>query len=63
MTQGICELLWLKFILEDLRMKWDEPMRLYCNNKYAINIYHLVRRDRTKHIEFDRHFIKKKNEN
>jgi len=32
MTQGICELLWLKIILEDLRIKSDDPMRLYCDN-------------------------------
>ena len=29
MTQGVCELLWLNTILEDLKIKWDEPMRLY----------------------------------
>nr|KYP56922.1 hypothetical protein KK1_003173 [Cajanus cajan] len=34
MAQGICELLWLKIILEDLRIKWDEPMV-----KSRLNIY------------------------
>lgn len=28
MAQGICELLWLKIIVEDLKIKWDGPMRL-----------------------------------
>ena len=28
MTQGVCELLWLKIILEDLKIKWDGLMRL-----------------------------------
>lgn len=61
MAQGICELLWLKIILEDLRIKSDEPMRLYCDNKSAISIAHNpVQHDRTKHIEIDRHFIKEK---
>lgn len=61
MAQGICELLWLKIILEDLRIKWDAPMRLYCDNKSAISIAHNpVQHDRTKHIEVDRHFIKEK---
>nr|KYP52900.1 Retrovirus-related Pol polyprotein from transposon TNT 1-94 [Cajanus cajan] len=61
MAQGICELLWLKIILEDLRIKSDEPMRLYCDNKSAISIAHNpVQHDRTKHIEVDRHFIKEK---
>nr|KYP52007.1 Copia protein [Cajanus cajan] len=61
MTQGICELLWLKIILEDLKITWDGPMKLYCDNKSAINIAHNpVQHDRTKHIEVDRHFIKEK---
>ena len=39
-AQGVCELLWLKIILEDLKIKWEEPMRLYCDNKSAISIVH-----------------------
>ena len=36
-------------------------MRLYCDNKIAINITHNpVQYDRTKHVEIDSHFIKKK---
>lgn len=61
MAQGVCELLWLKFILKDLKIKWDIPMRLYCDNKSAINIAHnSVWHDRVKHIEVERHFIKEK---
>ena len=26
MSQGICELLWTKIILEDLKIKWDGTM-------------------------------------
>nr|KYP52584.1 hypothetical protein KK1_025538 [Cajanus cajan] len=40
MAQGICELLWLKIILEDLRIKSEGPMKLYCDNKSAISIAH-----------------------
>lgn len=59
MALGICELLWLKIILADLQICWTAPMRLYCDNKSAINIAHNpVQHDRTKHIEVDRHFIK-----
>ena len=39
-AQGLCELLWLEIILDDLRIKWDDPMKLYCDNKSAINIAH-----------------------
>ena len=61
MAQGICELLWMKVILEDVKVKWGEPMRLYCDNKSAISIVHNpVQHDRTKHIEVGIHFIKEK---
>ena len=60
-TQGLFELLLLKIILDDLRIKWDGPMKLYCDNKSTINIAHNpIQHDRTKHIEIDRHFIKEK---
>ena len=36
MTQGVCELLWLKIVLEDLKIKWNGPMKLYYDNKSAI---------------------------
>jgi transposase InsO family protein len=61
MALGICELLWLKIILDDLKVKWESPMKLFCDNKAAIAIAHdPVQHDRTKHIEIDRHFIKEK---
>ena len=60
-AQGLCELLWLKIILDDLRIKWDGPMKLYCDNKSTINIAHNpILHDRTKHNKIDRHFIKEK---
>jgi len=33
MTLGIYEILWLKIILEDLKIDWKKPMRIYCDNK------------------------------
>jgi hypothetical protein len=61
MAQGICELLWMKIILEDMKIKWDGSMRLYCDNKSAISIAHNpIHHNWTKHIEIDRHFIKEK---
>ncbi|XP_058211908.1 uncharacterized mitochondrial protein AtMg00810-like [Rhododendron vialii] len=61
MAHGVCELLWLQTVLHDLRISDNDPMKLYCDNKAAINIAHNpVQHDRTKHIEIDRHFIKEK---
>ena len=61
MALGICELLWIKIILEDLKIKWEGPMRLLFDKKSAINITHNpVQHDRTKHVEVDSHFIEKK---
>ncbi|KAL3520397.1 hypothetical protein ACH5RR_018546 [Cinchona calisaya] len=61
MAHGVCEMLWLKRILEELRTPMAMPMRLYCDNKAAISITHnLVQHDRTKHVEIDRYFIKEK---
>lgn len=58
MAQGICELLLLKIILDDLKIRWEKPIKLYCDNKFVISITHNpVQHDRTKHIKIDRHFI------
>ncbi|RVW31850.1 Copia protein [Vitis vinifera] len=60
-AQGLCERLWLKIILDDLRIKWDGPIKLYCDNKSTINIAHNpIQHDWTKHIDIGRHFIKEK---
>ncbi|KAH9679732.1 hypothetical protein KPL71_026249 [Citrus sinensis] len=40
MAHGICEVLWLKQVLEDLRRPIVLPMRLYCDNKATISIAH-----------------------
>ena len=60
-AHGICELIWLKRILEEWRIPYEKPMKLYCDNKVVINIVHNpIQHDRTKHVEVDRHFIKEK---
>ena len=61
MTKVICELLWIRNIMQDLHIKQINPMKLYCDNKVACNIAHnLVQHDRTKRVEVDSHFIKEK---
>lgn len=53
-VQGVSELLWMKVILEDLKIMYGAPMRILCDNKSTINISHNpVLYDRTKGIEID----------
>ena len=59
MAHGVCELLWIKQVLQDLGIECETSMGLHCDNKSAIEIAHNpVQHDRTKHVEVDRHFIK-----
>ena len=61
MAKGVCELLWIKNLLQELNIPIASPMKLYCDNKAACDIAHNpVQHDRTKHVEIDRHFIKEK---
>ena len=61
MALGVAEMLWLKSLLEELGVGEDAKMKLWCDNKSAINIANNpVQHDRTKHIEIDRFFIKEK---
>lgn len=60
-AHGVCEGLWLKLLLEELKVPLQSPLQMFCNNKIAISIFHnVVHHDRTKHVEVDRHFIKEK---
>ena len=60
-AHGICEVMWIKRLLEDLKIQSSLPMKMHCDNKAAIAIAHnLVLHDRTKHMEIDKHFIKEK---
>ena len=48
-------------MLEELKVIKHLLMKVFCDNKTAITIAHnLVLYDRTKHVEVDKHFIKKK---
>jgi hypothetical protein len=61
MASGLCELMWLRILLMELKLFNNSPLRLYCDNQAAINIVNNpVHHDRTKHVEIDRHFIKEK---
>lgn len=54
----------MKIISDDLRIKYEGPIRFFCDNTSAINIAHNpLQHDRTKHIEIKWHFIKEKLDN
>ena len=60
-AHGICEVLWIKRILDELKVASQSPIKAYYDNKAAILIAHNpVLHDRTKHAEVDKHFIKEK---
>jgi hypothetical protein len=55
MVSGLCELMWLKILLPELRLFDGAPICLYCDNQADVKILHNpVHHDRTKHIEIDR---------
>ena len=52
------ELLWLRWLLTDLRVSTSSATPLYCDNWSAIHIAHNdIFHKWTKHIEIDCHFI------
>ena len=61
LAHGVCEGIWLKKLLEDLKVKIDGPVKMLCDNKSAISIARdPVQHDRTKHVEIDHHFLSEK---
>ena len=64
LAHGICEVLWIKQLLEELKATSPLPMKIFYDNKIVIAIAHNpVLYDRTKHVKVDKHFIKEKLEN
>src|SRR3954469_20922207 len=58
MAVGLFEMTWLKNLLAELQLFKGEPLQLWCDNKFAINIANNpVQHNRTKHVEIDRFFI------
>ena len=61
MVKDICELLWLKRLVEKLGFRSKGTMQLYCDNQSAIKIVeNPVQHDNTKHVEIDRNFVYEK---
>lgn len=56
-----CELQWILYIVNDLRVNCDRPPVIYCDNQSAIHIAaNPVFHEHTKHLEIDCHFVREK---
>ena len=63
-AHGICEVIWIKILLEEVKFFIPSPIKVYCDNKAVISIAHNpILHDRTKYVEVDKHFIKEKLDN
>ena len=61
MTSITCELTWLKYLLDDLKVEHLQPTKLFCDSKAALHIVaNLVYHERTKHIEIDCHVVRER---
>ena len=61
LADGMCEGIWLRRILKELRVENENPVRVLCDSQAALSIVkNPVHHDRTKHVELDRHFISEK---
>ena len=58
MSKGIDEAMWIKHLLEELKIPYTKPIVIHCNNKSAISLAHdPVHHDRMKHVNIDRFYI------
>lgn len=63
-AHGICARMWIKKLLEEIKVCDSNPMKVHCDNKVVISIAHnSMLHDKTKHVEIDKHFIKEKLDN
>jgi len=61
MANATCELIWLKQLLQELKLCEMFPMKLVCDNQAILHIaFSPIFHERTEHIEIDCHFIRKK---
>ena len=61
MTQSVCLIMRLHQLLMEVGIKIVVPTKLWCNNQAALHIAsNPVFHERTKHIEIDCHFVRKK---
>ena len=60
-SKGIDEVLWLRYLLRDMKIIYKEPIRLLCDNQSAIYLAHdPLYHDKVKHVDIDRFYIQEK---
>ncbi|CAL2232368.1 unnamed protein product [Prunus armeniaca] len=53
-AQGVCEILWLRWLLAEIGFRLDGATKFYCDNQSAFEIANNpVQHDQTKHVEVD----------
>ena len=56
-----CELIWLKYLLDDLQVEHSQPTKLFYDSKATLHIVaNLVYHERIKHIEIDCHVFRER---
>lgn len=64
MASVACEVQWLLYLADDLRLKRQTPVEVFCDSKSAMHIAeNPVFHERTKHIEIDCHITREKVQN
>ena len=58
LSKGIDEAMWIKYILDDLKIMYKSPIIIRCDNKSAISLAHdPVNHDHSKYVNIDRFYI------
>lgn len=61
MASTISEIEWITYLFHDFRIKFQQPVDLWCDNKTALHIAaNPVFHERTKHLEIDCHVVREK---
>ena len=64
LAQCSCEAIWIRRLLEELKILENKPTILFCDNQSSIKLsYNPVFHEKSKHFEIDYHFTRQKVEN
>ena len=64
LAQCSCEAIWIKKLLEELKLLDNKPTHMYCDIQNSIKLsYNPVFHEKFKHFEIDYHFTRQKVEN